>query len=124
MNIAQIVSYLYPDADPMTDYQVGDDGDGLRIMAWAYAKAPQPDAATLAANEQAASAAFAWSSLKRDALAALQDSDITVLRCFEHGVALPSEWVSYRAALRAIVSAVAGNAAAGLPVRPAYPAGT
>ncbi len=53
---------------------------------------------------------------------ALDASDITILRCFEHGVAVPAEWVTYRAALRAIVAGT--STPAELPARPAYPAGT
>ena len=65
-----------------------------------------------------------WTLLKAQAMGALNDSDITVLRCFEHGVALPGEWAAYRASLRAIVRAPSGDPSQGLPVKPAYPAGT
>lgn len=51
---------------------------------------------------------------------ALEASDVTLIRCFEHDVPVPGEWVLYRAALRAIV---AGGGEA-LPARPAFPAGT
>jgi hypothetical protein len=53
---------------------------------------------------------------------ALDKSDVTVGRCYEHGVAVPADWVAYRAALRAHVSD--GPTTAALPTRPAYPAGT
>lgn len=55
------------------------------------------------------------------ALAALAESDKTILRCAEKGLAVPSAWASYRAALRTIVN---GTAAGPLPTAPAYPAGT
>lgn len=56
------------------------------------------------------------------ARAALDVSDRTVLRCYEHGVAVPAEWVAYRSALRAIVSGTVTTTP--LPTAPAYPAGT
>lgn len=68
--------------------------------------------------------AFAWSVVQARAQTALDASDITLLRCVEHGVAVPPEWVAYRAALRSIVGTTSGDPAQGLPTRPAYPAGT
>jgi hypothetical protein len=56
------------------------------------------------------------------AQAALDKSDVTVVRCYEHGVAVPADWVAYRAALRVIVDG--GPTTAALPVAPAFPAGT
>ena len=60
-------------------------------------------------------------SLRDESKAALDGSDVTVLRCFEAGVTLPAAWVDYRKQLRAIVS---GAVASSLPTQPAYPAGT
>lgn len=54
------------------------------------------------------------------AKAALDASDITVIRCLEHSVAVPAEWIAYRALLRATVN----NGAGPIPAMPAYPAGT
>lgn len=65
-----------------------------------------------------------WMIHQSQAQAALDASDITVLRCVEHGVTVPAEWATYRADLRAIVSASTGDATQPLPTRPAYPAGT
>lgn len=65
-----------------------------------------------------------WAAYKANAQSALDDSDITVLRCYENAVALPSAWVAYRKALRAIVSASVGDATQELPTKPAYPTGT
>jgi hypothetical protein len=56
------------------------------------------------------------------ARAALDTSDRTIIRCYEHGVAVPAEWTAYRAALRSIVSGDATTTV--LPTAPAYPAGT
>jgi hypothetical protein len=56
------------------------------------------------------------------AQAALDKSDITVIRCIEHAVAVPAAWTTYRAALRAIVAG--GPTSAALPTAPTYPAGT
>jgi hypothetical protein len=54
------------------------------------------------------------------AQAALDKSDVTILRCAENGVAVPAAWAIYRAALRASV----GGAPNSLPAQPAYPQGT
>lgn len=68
--------------------------------------------------------AAAWAAYQGNALAALADSDITVLRCYENAVSVPTAWTAYRAALRIIVSSATGDATAPFPVRPSYPAGT
>ncbi|MCS3839377.1 hypothetical protein HNR03_003988 [Pseudomonas sp. JAI111] len=65
-----------------------------------------------------------WSDLKLQAQAALDGSDVTITRCAENAVSVPSDWVSYRKALRAIVGAESGDATQELPIKPAYPAGT
>lgn len=59
-----------------------------------------------------------WPALARIALAV---SDVTILRCYENAVVVPTAWSAYRAALRSIV---AGEVVTALPVRPDYPAGT
>jgi hypothetical protein len=55
------------------------------------------------------------------AQAALDKSDVTIIRCAENGIAVPSAWATYRASLRAIV---AGRQAGPLPTEPSFPAGT
>lgn len=70
------------------------------------------------------SVAQLWAALQSQAQAAIDASDITLLRCVEHGVPVPAEWVAYRAALRSIVRSATGDPTQGLPARPAYPAGT
>lgn len=65
-----------------------------------------------------------WSNLKLQAQAALDCSDVTIMRCAESAISVPSEWAIYRKALRAIVGAEAGDASKGLPVKPPYPKGT
>lgn len=65
-----------------------------------------------------------WRSHQAQAKGLLDESDITVLRCAEAGVPVPQAWRDYRAALRLIVSSDIGDPDAGLPARPAYPAGT
>lgn len=69
-------------------------------------------------------AAAAWSSYQASAQIALDKSDRTVVRCAENGVAVPAAWVTYRKALRAIISAASGDPTQPLPTQPAYPAGT
>lgn len=54
------------------------------------------------------------------AQAALDRSDVTVVRCVSAGLAVPAEWQAYRVALRAIVNSGVGP----LPARPDYPAGS
>ena len=54
-----------------------------------------------------------------ESLVELAKSDITYIRASEANIAFPSEWVSYRATLRAIVD---GSQTGPLPTRPNYPA--
>ena len=61
----------------------------------------------------------ARAALKTSAQVALDKSDVTILRCYERGVSVPTEWADYRAALRLIVSGT--SEATELPVRPEYP---
>lgn len=83
--------------------------------------APTPTAAEL----QAAADAAAWTTYQAQAKAALDASDMTVLRCVENAIAVPTEWATYRASLRAIVGATTvGDPTQPLPTKPAYPAGT
>ena len=51
--IAPTLRFLYPDADPLRDYTVADDGSGPRLIAWNLA-APQPTPAELDAALPAA----------------------------------------------------------------------
>lgn len=64
-----------------------------------------------------------WAAYQSKAKAALRSSDVVVIRCSEADVQVPQEWKTYRAALRAIISAETG-VASDLPSVPAYPAGT
>lgn len=76
------------------------------------------------ADQLPPSPAQLWAQHQAVAQAALDASDITLLRCVEHGLNVPADWVAYRAALRAIVRAGSGDSTQALPTRPAYPAGT
>lgn len=58
-------------------------------------------------------------ALKTAAQAAIDKTDITLLRCYERGMAVPVEWATYRNDLRAIVSGTSEST--DLPVRPEYP---
>lgn len=64
-----------------------------------------------------------WAARQKEAQAALSESDITVLRCYENAVPVPKDWVAYRKALRGIVGAEAGNPNDEFPQQPARPEG-
>lgn len=79
--------------------------------------APAPTAAQIQAD--------AWIAYQAQAKSALDASDMTVLRCVEKAVSVPTAWATYRATLRAIVGATTvGDPTKPLPTKPSYPAGT
>lgn len=82
------------------------------------------DGAMFTAPVTPPSATALWTAYQGQAKAALDESDITILRCYENAVVVPSTWAAYRKALRTIVSAAAGDPTQPLPVKPAYPAGS
>jgi hypothetical protein len=51
---------------------------------------------------------------------ALYKSDVTVLRCYSAGIAVPAEWNDWRAHLREVLRTGTGP----MQQQPAYPAGT
>jgi hypothetical protein len=65
-----------------------------------------------------------WAKIQQQAMSALVESDRTILRCYENGVSVPSNWAAYRKSLRAIVAATAGDPTQSLPPKPAYPPST
>ncbi|EEF26835.1 conserved hypothetical protein [Ricinus communis] len=69
-------------------------------------------------------AAGAWSSYQASAKTELDSSDLTILRCYENGIPVPSEWATYRKLLRAVIGAASGDPTQPLPMRPQFPAGT
>lgn len=79
---------------------------------------------SVAAEQAASAAASAWRAYQETARAMLDQSDRTVLRCVEAGIAIPAAWIEYRKSLRAIVGASSGDASQTLPSKPSYPAGT
>lgn len=81
-------------------------------------------AAPTASQISAQQAAAAWSAYRVTAQAALDKSDVTIVRCVENAIAVPTTWTAYRKALRAIVGAPSGDPTQALPTRPAYPSGT
>jgi hypothetical protein len=64
-----------------------------------------------------------WQDYQAQAKILLIKSDTTLLRCYEAGVALPTEWATYRKDLRTILSTAAGIPQT-LPTQPTYPQGT
>ena len=84
-------------------------------MAW--------DAGALGAvptADQLAAVVIPDQRLIAQAQAALDKSDITILRCAENQVVVPAEWATYRKSLRAILASGTGA----IPPQPAFPAGT
>jgi hypothetical protein len=65
-------------------------------------------------------AQMAIEQLKQQALALLSQSDVTVLRCVEAGVPVPTTWKAWRTHLRSIASTGTGP----LQDPPDYPTGT
>jgi len=111
--------------------------NGTMVTGSGYTPDGTLPAGAIPCTEQHAAAAGPWSTVSNGVLmlgsppgptlvpaarAALDASDVTVLRCYEHGIPLPAEWQSYRAALRPIAAGT--SSATVLPAMPAYPAGT
>ncbi|MBB2999638.1 hypothetical protein FHX57_001969 [Paraburkholderia tropica] len=122
-----VLQYMFPGIQWITNYQLIADADGSNasISFWDFNGISQPTEAQMEAALPEMVAAQALAGFQQDALAAIAKSDITLLRCIEHGVSIPAEWVTYRAALRVIISAPAGTTTiTGLPTRPAYPSGS
>jgi hypothetical protein len=88
--------------------------EGKVIQAGADGR-PEAVTRTVTAEETAV-------ALRASAQAALDRSDVTVIRCIEHAASVPAAWLTYRAALREIVAGT--SAATELPARPEYPEGT
>lgn len=93
---------------------------GYTVKGGALVAPVPPTTAQIAAQQ----AAVAWSVYQAAAKTDLEVSDLTILRCYENTVAVPTAWATYRKALRAIVSATSGDPTQPLPAKPAYPAGT
>ena len=74
-------------------------------------------------HDDAKASSLAMKDLQGKARALLTASDTTLMRCYEAGIPLPAEWVAYRKALRAIISAKSGDPSQQLPTRPPYPDG-
>lgn len=59
-----------------------------------------------------------WAARRKEAQTSLEQSDITVLRCYESGLPVPKEWVAYRKSLRSIVGAEIGDLSEPFPQQP------
>lgn len=71
-------------------------------------------------EEALAIPALVMSDLKDNAAEALDQTDMTALRCVKANIPFPDEWQDYVTNLRAVITSGVGP----LPVRPAYPEGT
>lgn len=67
MNLAGALRYLFPNADPIRDYEIRDEGQGAFIAEWRLAAA-QPTAAELQAASDAYDAAQAQAESEAAAL--------------------------------------------------------
>ena len=68
---------------------------------------------------------YRLSYIKSLATAALDKSDIMIIRCVENGVDVPIEWRQYRSALRSLISTTVWNDSLALPTHPiTYPSGS
>jgi len=65
-----------------------------------------------------------WAEHQEKAREALKRSDITIWRCAENGVSVPTEWAVYRKSLRAIIAASSGDPIQPIPAQPPFPPGT
>lgn len=122
-NLAIILQFMFQDADPMLAWIVATPTDtGIPyILEWNLPD-PQPDDATILANESAALEWQAMNALKAQARDALSSSDIAILRLIEQNSTLvPTEWATYRQALRTIISETTMPDGQVLPTRPANP---
>jgi hypothetical protein len=115
-----------PESLPHDAVQVDNEKYASLFSGQAAGKMIAPDASgnpTLQ-DPPAPSSGKLWAAHQAQAQAALDASDMTALRCFKAGVAFPSDWLTYVAALRTIVKATTGDPSQALPTRPAYPANT
>ena len=78
MNIAQVLEYLFPDANPLLDYIVQDDGEGQFIAQWNLPDT-QPTQAELEAAWDATQIALGKAEIKRQLL----DTDVEFIRVIE-----------------------------------------
>ena len=101
-------------------YAIRKDGQGFRAINSHEDVGADEDYS----DEQPAAIDTSWLLYQGNAQMALDKSDRTILRCSEYGVTVPAAWITYRAALRAIVGAASGDASQALPKRPVFPAGT
>ncbi|MBR7998257.1 hypothetical protein [Burkholderia vietnamiensis] len=97
-----------------------------RGNALAVPETLQPYSAPALTADQIAGqqAAEDWLAYQASAKLALDQSDVTILRCYENAVPVPPAWTAYRKALRAIIIASSGDATQPMPDRPVYPTGT
>lgn len=120
------ISYLYPSSDfgPRGNVVVGDVSGSLQILFWDTSLGPRPTQAELSSVSIQAATALGWANRRKQALQALRDSDVTIIRCIETvPTAVPAAWDTYRQQLRAIISAQTGDPYQPLPTAPAAPTG-
>ena len=74
-NLGTIIGFLYPNADPSSDYEVRDDGSGPYIAYWNEAKlGPQPTPQELAAGWRSLAVATKRNEAARRAAEGMKDT--------------------------------------------------
>lgn len=113
MNLAHALRQLFPDASPITDYEIRDDGGGPYIAAWHLAE-PQPTPAEL----QAASDAYDAAQAQADAAAAALRSQVVTVAQSAVGVVITSLTAAQVRALLAVLLWRAGALTDAGAIRP------
>jgi hypothetical protein len=113
MNLSHALAQLFPEADPLRDYTIQDDGDGPYIAAWHLAQA-QPTLAEL----QTASDAYDLAQAQADAAAQALRTQVVTVAQSAVGVVITSLTAAQVRALLAVLLWRAGALTDAGAIRP------